>query len=356
MRAHKEGVLKVARVCATEQECKLLHEAIADFTSDGPRARYVQWLAATGENERSRLLNASLQAYRSLDASPLQGADADDHWARMIGAPLLRAFIEAGAGHNRKRLVALRDNLIKRLRPALHLSYKKASQEPRVGTSYLWGLPDIPTGEAWPKTVALSDWFHARTKIPQDLHCAFLGQFAFEEMRGTVLGEELPREGGFAVFSITEVNHLGVVETLIRPWNNRAVLERRQPPPDLLEDKLGDTVNAPKPFHVIELTEEISLPDVHHGAYASEVPGCGFQEPFHDVFEALEDCTCGVLGFGGYLTGTSGEDPSPDARSLRFAVLRTSPEAGRIHFSIPAHDLEQGRLDRARYVWNDWDS
>ncbi len=348
--------MKVERVCDSEDECGLLHQAIADFTLDGPRARYAQWLAAKGEAARSTGLEATIQAYQTLDASPLRGADGDDNWARMIGVPLLRAFIEAGSRQPRVNLLALRDNLFRRLRPTLHLSYKKADREPEVGASYLWGRPDIPVGEAWPTVAEVSDMFRAKEKLAQDLHCAFLCQFAFAETRGTVLGEELPREGGFAVFSFTEVHSLGVVETLIRPWNNRAQLERRQVPPDLIDDKLGDKVNSPKPFHDFELTEAVSLPDLSDGPFASEIPGCRYGEPYYDLLNTLSECHRKVLGIGGYLTGTSGSDPSPDTSSLRLAVLRITPDAGIVHFSIPADDLKKGRLDHVQYVLNDWDS
>jgi hypothetical protein len=87
------------------------------------------------------------------------------------------------------------------------------------------------------------------------------------------------------------------------------------------------------------------------------MPGCGHNEAYCDVYTALMDaCEAGDLGFGGYLRGTSGSDPSPDTSFLRLAILPTNPDVGIVHFAIPAEDLKQGRLDRVQYVWNDWDS
>jgi hypothetical protein len=89
---------------------------------------------------------------------------------------------------------------------------------------------------------------------------------------------------------------------------------------------------------------------------AGEIPGCDFDESFEGVFRAVEESSRTVLGIGGYLTGTSGGDPSPETSSLRLAMLRTTPDAGLVHFSIPEDDLKRGRLNRAKFIWNDWDS
>ena len=184
----------------------------------------------------------------------------------------------------------------------------------------------------------------------------FIGQIAFGDMQGTVLGQELPVLGGFAVFAIIEVMKLGIVETLVRPWNNSAKLTRHRAPQDLIEDKLGDSTNGPYPAHAMELKEVLSLPDAADGPFVDEIPGCKHGEEYRELYgNLLHCCDPGIFGFGGYLRGTSGADPSPDTQSLRFAVLRVTPDAGVIHFSVPTADLKQGRLDRVQYVWNDWD-
>lgn len=345
--------MKVKRVCGTEEECRLLHAAIADFSPDGARADYAQWLASRGEAARSRVVTATIEAYQTLDAKDLPRTKVDDGWAELVGLRLLRTFIEVGEAHDRKSLLALRNQLFARLRPALELSFTKAREKPKVGTSYLWGTPDLPKEDQWPRTNELSNWFKAKAKLPQDRHCGFLGQISFQELRGTLLAEELPRDGGFSVFAFSEVYKLGITETVVRPWKNRASLERREPPADLLEDELGEGVNAPKPPHSIHLKERLSLPYLVDGPFAEEIRGCRHGEPFYELFGAVQN-RC-VQGLGGYLTGTSGGDPSPNTRSLRLAVLATTPDAGLVHLAIPARDLVKGQLDRVKYVWNDFD-
>ncbi len=202
----------------------------------------------------------------------------------------------------------------------------------------------------------LSDWFHAKSQLPQGHHCAFIGQFAFGDMQGTVLGQELPTQGGFAMFAITEVYKLGITETLVRPWNNKGAITRRKAPHDLVEDTLGGSCNAPSPPHAIELTEVLSLPWASTEPFSHEIPGCGYRQEFSELYDSLRYVSDAELrGFGGYLRGTTGDDPSPDIHSIRFAVLRVTPSAGVVHFAIPAADLKEGRLDRVQYVWNDWD-
>lgn len=355
--------MEIVRATSTSEEAKLLHAALADFSPNGARERYAVWLDARGERGRASALRATMAAFAQLDIAPLVNCEGDPHWQRMAGIPLLSMFIRATSKIERNAVTTLRDQLFPRIRPALAMIYTPAESEPAIGASYLWGLPDMQPHEAWPMTGELSDWYSARAEIPQDKHCAFLAQIAFRDMQGTVLGRELPSTGGFAVFSITEATELGIVETLVRPWQCEGQLARRAAPTDLLEDRLGDGMNGPAPTHVMALREILSLPDSATGPFAQEIPGCGFNEPFDRVLSLLEDACWaaeegfdGVLAFGGYLRGTSGADPSPDAKSLRLAVFRVSPDAGLVHFAIPAEDLARGRLDRVQYVWNDWDS
>jgi hypothetical protein len=349
--------VEIITACSTSKESQLLHASLSDFSRNGPRAAYAEWLAASGDKARSLAVRATIEAFHNLEQKPLDDLDLDPCWARMLGIPLLSALIGGRLGHDTDGLKDLRDRVFRLIRPALSLSCDPYLGEPGIGDSYLWGLPDIPDGEAWPQISALSNWSDAKPKLPQDNHAAFVGQFAFRDMRETVLGQELPLDGGFMVFAITEVFKLGIVETLVRPWNNKASLARHAAPPDVVEDRLGDKTNAPHPFHFITLEEGLSIPDASDGPFAREIPGCHYDEEYCELYRDLKDaCGAGELGFGGYLCGTSGGDPSPDTGSLRLAVLRTNPDVGIVHFAIPAVDLKNGRLDRVEYVWNDWDS
>jgi hypothetical protein len=253
--------MKIVRASSTVEESRLLHAALADFSRDGPRAVYAKWLAAKGDTDRARALLATIKAFHTLNDDPLDELEVDPCWARMIAIPLLQVLAEARPDHGTNDLKALRDMAFPRLRPALSLACTPCPAEPAIGASYLWGQPDMPEDEAWPNISALSNWSDGKPNLPQDHHAAWLGQIAFSDLRETVLGQELPQTGGFAVFSITETWKLGIVETLVRPWNNKAPLTRRPVPPDLIADKLGDGTNAPHPAHDFELEDALSLPD-----------------------------------------------------------------------------------------------
>jgi hypothetical protein len=135
-----------------------------------------------------------------------------------------------------------------------------------------------------------------------------------------------------------------------------------------MEDPLGDTTNRPKAPHAISADEDLSLPDASWGPFSEEIPGCKFKEEFYQLYaQLLGACqkdagfngqgipSSNKEGFGGYLRGTTGADPSPDTKALRFAVLPTNPDAGMVHFSIPSAGLKSGDLGSVQYVWCDWD-
>lgn len=347
----------IKNVCCLPNEVKLLYEAINDFSYDGPRAKYANWLAEQGDELRSNDVQNTIEAFQRLDGAPLKSLNGSDDWQRMIAVPLLTKFINGARQFDREKMASFRNLVFSKLRPALSMSYCPEKIDPPLGTSRLWGLPDLPVGQEWPKIKMASNWYDSQDDLPKEGHCAFLGQFSFGDFARTVFGQELPTKGGFSIFTITEVHELGIVETIFLPWDNQLELVRNQAPSDLLEDKLGDETNSPKGVHQVLLKEVLSLPDPTDGPFKEVIPDCSWNEPYGDFYyELMEACGENHLGFGGYLRGTSGGDPSPNVSSIRMAVLRTNPDCGIVHFSIPSEDLPRGELERVKYVWNDWDS
>lgn len=353
----RDILMKIIKACQLPGEAALLHAAIADFSITGPRSHYADWLAAKGDAGRAHTVRATIKAYHAIRSDELADVSGDAAWLSMVGVPILRAFIESAADYPRSEMESFRDLVFAKLCPALSLTCSAMERDPDIGASHMWGLPDLPEDQIWPKVAEVSNWFDAKEQLPPENHCAFLGQFSFRDLSETVFGQELPSSGGFSVFTIAEVEELGIVETVIRPWDNAQSSTRREAPVDLIEDKLGDQTNAPAPPEAIELTETLSLPDASWGPFGNAIPNCQWGEPHHDLYYELMDvCSPHKMGFGGYLRATSGADPSPDINARRFAVLPTRPDTGTLHFSIPAGDLKAGKLDRVQYVWNDWDS
>jgi|GEM_PF-6309059 len=362
--------MKLEPVCTNPEEAALLHAALNDFSREGARAAYAEWLANAGDADRAETVRQTIAAYHSFDAAPLSDAAGSAAWQMMLGVPFLSEF--AGSELDRSVLESMRDQVFARMLPAVMLAYEEAAGEaPAVGSSFLWGQPDLPDGASWPLVAEASNWFGAKEKLPAEQPCLFVGQFNYADFGGTVFGQSLPAQGGFGLFSITETDKLGVVEIVLRSWTEPAALSRREPPPALLEDKLGDSANLPKPVHRLIARETVSLPDLD-GPVGQAMTAdwssdqrifyeklwyvCDeIREAFYEGLDSEMD-ECVSLGLGGYLSATSGEDPSPNAESIRFAVLRTDPEYGVVHFAIPKTDVPTGNLERVEYVWNDWDS
>lgn len=347
----------IDNVCTLPNEEEHLYKAINDFSYDGPRAYYANWLAEQGDEPRSNDVKNTIEAFQRWDVAPLKSLNGSDDWQRMIAVPLLRKFLNGAKQFDRKKMTEFRNLVFSKLRPALSMSYRPEKIDPPLGTSRLWGLPDLPVGQEWPKIKMASNWYDSEDNLPAEGHCAFLGQFSFEDFASTVLGQELPIQGGFSIFTVTEVHELGIIETLFLPWDNQLELVRYQAPSDLVEDKLGDGTNSPKGVHQVFLKEVLSLPDPTDGPFKKVIPNCSWNETYDDFYyEMMEACGENHLGFGGYLRGTTGGDPSPDVNSIRMAVLRTNPDCGVVHFSIPSEDLSTGELGNVKYVWSDWDS
>ncbi|MEL7188013.1 MAG: hypothetical protein AAGK17_00555 [Pseudomonadota bacterium] len=350
-------------------ESRLLNEAIADFSENGARREYASWLLENGETHRANAVLATIEAYQSLDPkvlSPwmapnlfqrLRSRPLNESWKNLVGLPLLQALCERSAAFNHKDISEFKEALFSALAPSLALDYTAASTDPPIGTSRLWGEPDLPEGFDWPTIAQTSNWSDCRDDLPQDHPCSFVGLFAFQDFSETVLGQRLPEHGGFLIFSIDEVHEVGIREGVALPWLNQAPLIRTTTPQELVNDKLGDGVNAPQPIHDIIMTERLSLPDASYGPFSDQIRGCKWGEPFFDLYQILQSASQrSIFGMGGYLHGTTGSDRSPDENHRRLITMRTHPDVGTLHFAIPACAMHEGNIDEAQCVWLDWDS
>lgn len=336
----------IEKACRSQEEIEQLYPALSDFSHDGSRNNYADWLNSQGETSKAESVLATIEAYQSLDLTALKNLSGNEVWLDMIGANLLQIFLESSSEEKTERRIFIRDTTFAMARPALELDYRRSSEVPDIGESYLWGQADLPVDQDWPVFSECSDWFSCRDDLPPDYPCAFLGQFFYKDFKGCLLSEELPKTGGFSVFTITEPIKLGIVETVLRPLEPGSALSRRVTPEALVSDPLGDGYNSPHDYHTIILKEFLSLPNFGNGA---------FNDFSFDEHHAAE-WDRNVTGLGGYLRGTSGQDPSPGRDHVRLAVLRTNPDVGIVHFAIPSEDLKKGELKNAEYVWNDWDS
>ena len=350
-----QPVFQAGPVAGSPEEAQLIGVSISNFTSDGPRQTYSDWLSKRGETDKANRVLASLEAYETGHAQALGDVSLDDSWSRLMGLPLLRVLIEQTA--DREMFDYLKVLIFPWLKPALSLDYRPMESEPPVGSSYLWGQPDLEEGVDWALVSELPTEFGGFEAQHQTHPCAFIGQIAWRDFKETVFGQDVPEAGGLSIFAFTETLELGIMEAVIRPWSPESRLSRRAVPQALVDDIHGDGANELHAPHRLRLTEVLSLPDAHDGPFQALFPDCGWNEKYGEIYEALvEACGESCLGFGGYLRGTSGGDPSPDTHWRRVAVMRTTPDCGVLHFALPQTDIKTGRLDDVRYVWMDWDS
>lgn len=349
-----QPVFNSGPVSRSPEEAGFIRRCIVDFTKNGPRDSYAIWLRQNGDDEKAAILEVSVHAYQDGLIEPFEALPLDTSWSRMLGLPLLRTLIQqTGGGQNYHRLKTL---ILPHLKPAVAFTYSPMEGVPDIGTSYLWGHPDLAPSDAWPVIADCSDSFGGLAGLPQDFPCAFIGQIGWRDLGKTICGQDLPRHGGVSVFAFTEVNELGIMETVIRPWDTDGPLARRAPPDALNNDPHGEGANGPFQPHTIQITEVLSLPDPTDGPFEEILPGFKWGNPDNDLYFALrEACGDNELGVGGYLAGTSGGDPSPGIDWRRLLVTRVTPDCGVIHLGIPSSDLTMGRLDAAQYVWMDWD-
>lgn len=349
-----QPVFNSGPVANSQDEAKLIYSCVSDFSDGGPRKIYRDWLSEKGHGEKAAIVDASIQAYGDGKIGSLKNLPLDTSWSRLLGIPVLRTLIEQSPGD--QEFHRLKTLILPNLKPALSMDYTVIQDAPAVGSTYLWGSPDLSPEAHWPILSECSDAFGGFEGLLQDIPCSFVGQFAWRDLAPFVLGQDVPETGGVSVFAFTEVNELGIMESVTRVWDPEGPLRRRTVPDGYASDLHGDGANGPFPAHAVQFTEVLSLPDATDEPFASLLPGFGWGEPGNDLYYALQTaCGENSHGLGGYLKGTSGGDPSPDTDWLRLCVLRVTPDCGVLHFGIPAADLPAGKLERVRYVWMDWD-
>lgn len=349
-----QPIFETGPVPKSTEEAALIRAAISDFGPSGPRQYYADWLNQSGDLERAAVVAATLSAFETGDINDLTNLPPDNSWSRLLAVPLLKTLIRSTTGLS--EFNHLKARILPHLEPALSLDYSLMEEDPPLGTSRLWGLPDLSPDTVWPTLSDCSDEFGGLDELPPDYPCGFVGQFAWANLKGTVFGEDLPEKGGLSIFGFTEVHNLGIMETVLRPWDPDSELERRSAPQPLLEDVYGEGTNSPQPPHMITVTDVLSLPDATDGPFHETLPGFSWNDKHYDLYTACrEACGENSFGFGGYLSGTSGSDPSPATDWRRLAVLRIHPDCGVIHLALPKTDFKGGHLENARYVWMDWD-
>jgi len=232
------------------------------------------------------------------------------------------------------------DRLVAAARPTLSFdasSVVSADEELPVGTTKLWGAPDLPQGFPWPtRRVCTAAWDGA-DELDPDEKCSFDGQFDLNDLAGTASARWLPNEGLLSFFSCTEYDTIGTVAAIVLWFPPGEALERQLPPTGV---ERRATVR-------LRLLETVSLPEPNGPAF-SELAAAGLpQQDYARLALPYTPIAPRLLGYSS--TSTAG-DVSPSAEWVHLAHLETSCE-WTYSLAIRNEDLTAWRLDRVQMIY-----
>jgi uncharacterized protein YwqG len=132
----------------------------------------------------------------------------------MIGAPQIKILCKGAGSFGADEIRTFRDRVFALARPSFTFEYTMTRKEPLIGSSYLWGSPDLPEGSFWPVLGECQHW-HGDCGLPDDLPCNFGGQINLAELSGTVAAAALPRAGLLSFFTHCETERHGVTSARV---------------------------------------------------------------------------------------------------------------------------------------------
>lgn len=337
----------------SNEEASLLQQVIDNRMDDEAKLVYADWLDEHGERIHAAFLRDCVTSFQTMN--PEDFPDFDDvprSWANMIGAPMMKAIATHGFSE-------LRDELLKVTKPALRFSFEPSSDSGLtrdasipIGGTKIFGLPDLPPGTAWPRQRDCNALYDADSGIEPELPCSFVCQINVAELAGTQFGRGLPDQGLISVFSCSEIDSIGMTDTLVLFTPDVSNLARLEAPPELEEDEANaifDAVGDLKMHEVLELP-----PPSDSGAF--EVVRFPYSDERYDRFWSLleEIDSDDRTGIGGFTRPTTGDNDLPDADHCKLICIDNTIEI-RLHFCISEAELAAGNVQNVECCWIDFD-
>lgn len=329
----------------TEQ--KLISEILDSPVADAPRTRYAEWLRSTGDNLRAALICAS--RLNSLDCDLLEAKLPEltsEHfgWSRLLGLKLIHQVLTLGLEPHLEQWLSL-------AKPAIELTVGGATgdEEPTLGSSRLWGDPDLPKGTPWPTLADCRRW-EPQIDLPKDSPCQFIAQINLAELAASPAARDLPRAGLLSVFSHHEWEETGSSSICLRYFEDTSRLQRTL-------HALSDADNARIAPHVVQLREALTIPECHSSPFAHEMGiEAGDWDTVDKHHEVLLASGGELLGLLGHDRSTSGDDPTPDQSWGRLITIPVFPDGEVVqHLAIRQEALMTAELEDHELVWVDFD-
>ena len=322
-----------------------LRRLVAAPADRGLRLRYATLLEEEGDSLRSSVVRETARAIEThhvdglrdrLDALP--GAHAG--WARLVGARLIGEMLERDLGPFLERWLPL-------ARPALELVMTPGTMPPALGTTRLFGDPDLPRGAKWPTLGDCKRW--ELFDLDPAARCQFVGQLDLTTLARSAAACAMPDHGLLSVFAHQEREELGSSSACVLHTPDITDLERVPHP-------VTDEANARVPPHAAELIDALTIPELR-GPWASDLGIAENDWSLGDAHREVMLASGGDLaGMLGHLRATTGGDPTPDRSWMRLLCLPLAPDQVVFHhLAIRGSDLGAARLDRFELVWVDFD-
>jgi len=342
----------IQRAVQLDEELSLLAGVCGDLTDDTHLQVYADWLEEQGDERRAEFVRQYVGALATGGDFP-DGEGLPEAWLAMIGFRLTSAACENG-------LADERFTLLKLAKPALRF---ESSDYPEpltgedtfpVGSSKLYGIPDLPAGTAWPTQKDCNSLCMEDSGIDPDLPCSFVAQINCEELAGTLLAEYFPKQGLIAIFTCSEIESIGMTDGYVTFSPDTSNLVRMEPPPQVFGSEADEAnqLAAPVEFRFVET---LQVPDSDDESPFEEVRWGWSDDRNGQMYEVNKQAGCQPLSsVGGYTSPTSGANPLPGKDFCKLICVYNSIGI-RLHFCIRYEDLKVGKFDDVQLAWVDFD-
>lgn len=303
---------------------------------------YQKWLRNKGDVKRSKFLTHYSAFLNSMDIKNAPDtSQLDREWLNLIGAPLLMALAEDGAGQ-------YKDVVCDVAKPALHLN-RVASKDNEIplGSTKLGGLPDLPLNFRWPMGKDCKAYYSLSTENIEE-YAGFVGQINLKDFKNTSIENRVKTTGVISIFcyQIYDSDNVDIVGIKLFFFDENVELKRTEPQVDL---KVGNKII--EEVYTVQFTENIHIPD-HTNPLGSKLPKKSEEYDYFSEYYHQENSDF----FLGYYEMTEAyEDPTPNSSYQNFITV-TNQVGHELTIQIPAEDLLNGIVDKAILSWVSFDN
>jgi len=350
--------LKIFKATDSKDELPFLTKIASDLNDHQAKLVYADWLEEQGD-KRGAILR---QLVAEIESNSLDDFDEDEMptaWLNATGTKLFRTIIDHE--ESSKQLSELVEHALPCLNYELDDEYEwstKLELDPQlpVGTTKIFGLPDLPPGTSWPKQKDCNTFYDPNSGIEPETNCGFVCQINFADFAGTQVAQFMPSSGLLSIFSCAEFESIGMVDGFVMFTQDTDNLERAEAPESLIEgSETEDEANLIRDAVKVQFTEGLDIPTSW-----SDSPFPPFK---HNYDEAICDELDGIryeIGCDGldrimgFTRQTSGDDPLPGKEWCQLICVTNTCEM-KLHFCIKLEDLKAAKFDEVELAWVDFD-